>query len=105
MLKKSLLPALLLLLLAGCSGHATSMQEVTSFCRSVVTEELCTTQDSVCAEYSEVVLAPYESAKECRRSCERVREKMNLNMEQQECLSLIQNVEGKCTEFCNSNYK
>ncbi len=105
MLKKTLLPALLLLFLAGCSGHTTSMQEVKSFCRSVVTEELCTTQDSICAKYSEVVLAPYKSARECRMNCERVREKMNLGMEQQECLSLLQNVEGKCTEFCNSNYE
>ena len=105
MLKNALPTALLLLFLTGCSGHTTSMQEVKSFCRSVVTEELCTTQDSVCAKYSGVVLAPYESARECRMSCEEVREKMNLNMEQQECLTLIQRVEGKCTEFCNSNYE
>lgn len=105
MLKKALATALLLLFLTGCSGHTTSMQEVKSFCRSVVAEELCTTQDSVCAKYSGVVLTPYESARECRMNCEGVREKMDLNMERQECLDQIHRVEGKCTEFCNSNYE
>ncbi len=105
MLKKIFLSTILLLLLAGCSGHTTSMQDVTSFCRSLSTEEFCDTQDSICAKYSEIMLTPYNSAKECRMSCENVRMKLNRHPEQQECLQLIRNVEGKCNEFCNSNYK
>ncbi|NDV22648.1 hypothetical protein [Desulfovibrio sp. JC022] len=105
MLKKLFLSSLLLLLLAGCSGHPTSMQDVSSYCRSLSTEEFCDTQDAVCAKYSEIMLAPYKSAKECRMSCESVRMKIGLRADQQDCLQLVRNVEGKCNEFCNSNYE
>ncbi|WP_320174622.1 hypothetical protein [Maridesulfovibrio sp.] len=105
MLNKVLLSSILLLFLAGCSGHPTSMQDVSSFCRSLPTEEMCDAQDSICAKYSEITLAPYKSAKECRMSCESVRMKINSSPDRQECLQLIQSVEGKCTEFCDSNYE
>ncbi|WP_321402462.1 hypothetical protein [Maridesulfovibrio sp.] len=104
MLKKILFTGLLLLMISGCSGHPTSMQDVSSFCRSLSTEEFCGTQDSLCAKYSEITLAPYKSAKECRMACESVRMKIDQNMMQEDCMQMIQNVESKCNEFCDSNY-
>jgi len=103
MLKKVFF-TVLLLLLAGCSGHPTTMQDVSSFCRSLNTEEFCEDSDSVCGKYSEVMLAPYKSARECRMACEDIRMKNNLNMALQQCSQLMEQVEGKCSEFCNSNY-
>ncbi|WP_421902996.1 hypothetical protein [Maridesulfovibrio sp.] len=105
MLKKVFLSSIMLLALAGCSGHTTTMQDVSSFCRSLATEEMCGTQDSMCAKYSEITLAPYKSAEECRKSCESVRMKMNSSPDQQDCLQLLQSVEEKCNEFCDSNYE
>ncbi|MFW5499664.1 MULTISPECIES: hypothetical protein [unclassified Maridesulfovibrio] len=105
MLKRVIISSILLLFLAGCSGHTTSMQDVSSFCRSLATEELCDNQNSICAKYSEITLAPYKSAKECRTSCESVRMKMNASPDRQECLQLLQSVEEKCNEFCDSNYE
>jgi hypothetical protein len=104
MLKKVLLAGFLLLTVAGCSSHPTSMQDVSSYCRSLSTEEFCDTQDSVCAKYSEIMLAPYKSAKECRMACAGVRMKIDQNMMNEDCLQLMKNVEEKCNEFCNSNY-
>ncbi|NDV25636.1 hypothetical protein [Desulfovibrio sp. JC010] len=104
MFKKVLLTGFLLLSIAGCSSHPTTTQDVSAFCRSLPTEELCATQDAVCAKYSEITLAPYQSAKECRMACESVHMKMDRDLMQADCLQLIQNVEEKCNEFCNSNY-
>ncbi len=105
MLGKLLMVTLLLASIAGCSGHATSMQDVSSYCRSLATEEFCDTQGSICAQYSEVMLAPYKTAKECRQSCESIRMKMGLRLDQQDCLQLMNSVEDRCNEFCNSNYE
>lgn len=105
MLKKIILGSLLLLVLGGCSGHTTSMQDVTSFCRSYATKDFCDTQDSICAKYSEIMLAPYNSAKECRMSCDKIRMTLGDHPTQGDCLQLVQSVGSKCNEFCNSNYK
>lgn len=105
MFKKAIFSAALLLALAGCSSSPTTMQDVSSFCRSLPTAEYCNTQDSVCAKYSQIMLAPYKSAGECRKSCEEVRMKMSADMLQQDCLKVMMNVEEKCNEFCNSNYE
>lgn len=94
-----------LFLLAGCSGHKTTMQDVRSYCRSVTTDVICDSQDSICAEYSEVTLRPYASAKECRQSCEKVRMDSQRFETMQSCIGVFQAVEGKCTEFCNVNYE
>ncbi|WP_319765007.1 lipoprotein [Maridesulfovibrio sp.] len=104
MMKKIFFTLFILLSLAGCSSHPTTMQDVSSFCRSLSTEEFCENQDNVCAEYSEIMIAPYKSAKECRMSCENVLMKRDSNMQQQDCLQLLQSVEAKCNEFCDSNY-
>ncbi|WP_432735484.1 hypothetical protein [Maridesulfovibrio sp. FT414] len=104
MKKMFIIPAVLTLL-AGCSGHTTSMQDVRSYCRSVTTEVECDGQDSICAEYSEVTLRSYASVKECRQSCEQVRQNSAKQFSLQTCQALYQAVEGKCNEFCDDNYK
>lgn len=102
---KTILVAAVLSMLAACSGHSTSMQDVHSYCRSVSTEEYCESQESVCTEYSEVTLRPYKSAQECRQSCENVRMESARQQGLQSCLPLFQSVESKCNEFCNDNYQ
>ncbi|WP_320169182.1 hypothetical protein [Maridesulfovibrio sp.] len=104
-MKRISLLAILLIILSGCAGRTTSMQDVRSFCRSISTSEECDGQEAICAEYSEVTLKSYASAKECRQGCESVRQKSALNEEQQTCLQLFQSVEGKCNEFCDDNYQ
>lgn len=104
MLKKVIFTGLIVLALGGCSSHPTSMQDVNVYCRSLSSTEFCNDQDSVCAKYSETMLAPYKTAKECRQACEDVRMKIDRNMLQQECMEIMEKVEGRCTEFCNANY-
>lgn len=104
-MKRILLTLSISALLAGCSGHATTMQDVRAYCRSVTTNMDCEAQDSICARYSEVTLRDYSSAKECRQSCEKVRQESAMHQGLQSCLDLYQTVEGKCNEFCNDNYK
>ncbi|WP_320005955.1 hypothetical protein [Maridesulfovibrio sp.] len=104
MIKKMIFSGIILLALSGCSSHPTSMQDVNVYCRSLSSPAFCNDQDSVCAKYSETMLAQYKSAKECRQACEGVRMKTDLNMIQQECREIMEKVEGRCTEFCNANY-
>lgn len=96
---------MLLAMLGGCSGHPTSMQDVTSYCRSLSTEPDCDSQSSICAQYSEITLHPYKSAEECRQACEEVRQNSLRATGMLSCQPVYQSVEGKCNEFCNSNYE
>lgn len=96
---------LFLAFLTGCSGHVTTMQDVRAYCRSLSTESACDSQGALCAEYSEVTLRTYSSATECRKSCEQVRIDNASKSTTEPCLPLMQSVEAKCSEFCNSNYK
>ena len=104
MIKNIIFIGFVLLALGGCSSHPTSMQDVNVYCRSLSNTEFCNDQDSVCAEYSEIMLAQYKSAKECRQACEGVRLKIDRNMLQQECMGIMEKVEGRCSEFCTANY-
>ena len=95
----------ILFALAGCTGHQTSMQEVTAFCRSYTTNDLCDSQDKICAKYSEVMLHPYKSVKECRQSCEQVKANSWEQSDLGSCNQLFEAIENRCNEFCDANYK
>ncbi len=104
-MKKIMLIIAVLGLLAGCAGHTTTMQDVRAYCRTSTPDADCDSQDTICAQYSEVTLHEYSSAKECRQACEKVRQDSAITADLQNCLGLYQAVEGKCNEFCNDNYK
>lgn len=104
-MKKIILATAVLSLLVGCSAHSTTTQDVRSYCGSITSEMYCEAQDSICSEYAEVTMRTYKTVKECRQSCEDVRQRSNLKEQLMTCSDLYRTVEGKCAEFCDDNYK
>ncbi|WP_027721619.1 hypothetical protein [Maridesulfovibrio zosterae] len=95
----------ILFTLAGCAGNQTSMQDVTAYCRSYTTNDLCDSQNTICAKYSEIMLHPYKSVKDCRQSCEQVKANSWEQRDLGSCNKLFEAIEDKCNEFCDASYK
>ncbi|WP_291326477.1 hypothetical protein [Desulfovibrio sp. UCD-KL4C] len=104
-MNRTILTLCILGLLSGCSAHAPTMQDISSYCRSLSTESSCDVQGELCKRYLVVISKEYSSAAECRAGCEDVQKQYDNQMGLQNCLPIFETVGDKCNEYCDGNYE